>query len=67
MFALVWRSLNPLNNSVFIAGKPAIPPEADQPQAETSLDYSCSEEKPRHPVDQGMSLEERRHRGEQLQ
>jgi len=29
--------------------------------------YSCVEEKPQHTVDRGMSLEERRHRDEQLQ
>jgi hypothetical protein len=34
--AIVWRSLNPLNNSAFSAGKPAIPSEAHRPQAEAS-------------------------------
>jgi hypothetical protein len=33
----------------------------------SSLDYSCAKENPRHSVDLGMSLEERRHRGEHFQ
>ncbi len=34
--SLVWCSRNPLNNLGVIPGKLAIPPEADQPQAEAS-------------------------------
>ena len=37
------------------------PPIGSLKQSIPSPDYSCSEEKTRHSVDQGMSLEERRH------